>query len=92
MLELLRIRAPVGDAFLAEAPLLVDLAVRRECFVGVGADLAARVRLVAAVLDALALANARHLVRVASSSGTTTNLKIQISFNESVQQRKIRIF
>ena len=39
VLELLRIVALLGDALLAEAALLVDLAVSPERLVGVGANL-----------------------------------------------------
>ena len=74
MLELLRIGTHVVDSFLAEAPLLIDLAVRREGLVGVGANLAARVRLVAAVLDALAFAESGHLVRITGTTRTASNL------------------
>ena len=74
VLELLRIGTLVVDTLLAKAPLLVDLAVRREGLVGIGANLAARIRLVAAVLDALAFAEASHLVRVASTTRAASDL------------------
>ena len=84
MLELLRIGTLVVDSFLAEAPLLIDLAVRREGLVGVGANLAAWVRLVAAVLDALAFAESGHLVRITGTTRTASNLMRKMDQNWNI--------
>lgn len=74
VLELLGVPAG-GVAFLAEAAGPVELAVGVEGLVVVGADLAARVDLEAAVADACAAAQSRVQVNDALTAGPAVELE-----------------
>ena len=75
MLELVRVLALGGVSLFAMAPHLVQLAVRVECLVVVGADLAAWVGLKAALPHAPAAPHAALRIHVALATGAAVELQ-----------------